>query len=77
MERNPKPKRMTDEQVVQFLRSVRFSDAKTRQTRQARYSINAIAREAGVYNPRIYEVIAGKTPPNARIRRAVERLVEM
>lgn len=68
---------MTDDDVIRFLREVRYSDPIARRTRQAPYSINAIAKQAGVYNGRIYEVIAGKIAPNARIKRAVERLIAL
>lgn len=65
---------MTDDEVIRFLREVRYSDPIARRSRQAPFSINAIAKQAGVHNGRIYEVIAGKVPPNPRIRRAVERV---
>ncbi len=65
---------MTDEQVVQFLRAVRYSDPKERHARRA-LSINRIAATAKVQNGRIYGVITGKYPPNQRIRTAVENLV--
>lgn len=66
--------RMTDDEVIRFLREVRYSDPVARRSRQAPYSINAIAKQAGVHNSRIYEIVAGQTRLNRRVRRVVERI---
>lgn len=75
MAAKPKPKRMTDDEVLRFLREVRYSDARERQARRARYSVNAIAKQASCQNTRIYEIVAGKAGLNDRIRRAVENVI--
>lgn len=69
--------RMTDDDVMRFLREVRFSDSKDRQFQRTAYSINAIAKQAGVRNSRIYEIIAGRIALNSRVKRAVERLTRV
>ncbi len=65
---------MTDDQVVQFLRSVRYSDPKERHAGRL-LSINRIATTAKVQNGTIYGVITGKHRPSPRLRRAVQQLV--
>ncbi len=67
--------RLTDDEVVNFIRTVRFSNARERQARRAPYSINAIAKRANIANVRIYEIAAGTAGLNDRVRRAVENLI--
>lgn len=68
---------MTDDEVIRFLREVRFSDPAERKAQRAPYTINAIAKQAGVRNSRIYEIIAGQAALNSRVKRAVERLTSL
>lgn len=69
--------RMPDEEIVKFLRAVRFSDPRERQARRAAVTINSIAKRSSVTNSLIYEIVAGKSRLNDRIRQTIQQLTEM
>lgn len=67
---------MTDAEVIAFLRKVRYSDKRERNAGRA-LSINHIATTAKVKNSKVYDVIAGHSSLNQRIRRTVQILARM
>lgn len=72
-----KPNRMTDDEVIQFIRKVRFSNPDDRRRQLTPYTINALARIAKVQNSTIYNVLAGRQKINDRIRTAAQTLANL
>lgn len=67
---------MTDEQVIQFLRNVRYSDRNERNAKRI-LSINRIATTAKVHFCTVYRMIDGTSRLNPKVRRAVQNLSQV